>query len=358
MSEPAVNVQENSDPIGQIPVLRVRDLSVRFATPRGTVQAVTDVGFDLQAGRTLAIVGESGSGKSVLSRSLLRLLPESITTQQGSIQFGDQDLATLAEPALRQLRGRDIAMIFQDPMSSLNPVLTVGRQIGEVLEKHLGVTGPEQRQRVIDLLRSVGISGGEQRLREYPHQLSGGMRQRVMIAMALACRPKILIADEPTTALDVTIQMQILVLLKRQQRETGMAMIFISHDLAAVSGVADEVAVMYGGRIVEQAPAQAFFQTRRMPYSEALLRARPNADAAGGVRLEAIAGRPPDLTALPPGCAFAPRCARVMDDCRLAQPPWVTQDNRRYACWHPLAPGETLAASGAQGAGSASGARA
>ncbi len=318
------------------PLLQVRDLSIRFDTPRGLVHAVTDVGFDLPAGRTLAIVGESGSGKSVLSRAILRLLPDGTTRRSGSVLFDGTDLAGLDEAALREVRGKDIAMIFQDPMSSLNPVLTIERQIGEVLEKHMGMAPAERRLRVIELLRSVGIAAAEQRLGEYPHQFSGGQRQRVMIAMALACRPRLLIADEPTTALDVTIQMQILVLLKRQQRETGMSMIFVSHDLAAVGGIADEVAVMYGGRFVEQAPVRVFFASRRMPYSEALLRARPDGAAARGSRLQAIGGRPPDLTALARGCAFAPRCTRVQDDCRALQPPLVTEGGRRHACWHPL----------------------
>ncbi len=318
------------------PLLSVRGLSIRFHTPRGLVHAVSDVSFDLAPGRTLAIVGESGSGKSVLSRAILRLSPGAGCDRFGSILFGGTDLAALDEPALRKFRGRDIAMIFQDPMSSLNPVLTIGRQIGEVLEKHLGMNKAQQRARAAELLRSVGIAAAEQRLGEYAHQLSGGQRQRVMIAMALACKPKLLIADEPTTALDVTIQMQILVLLRRQQRETGMAMIFVSHDLAAVSGIADEVAVMYGGRFVEQAPSKAFFTSRRMPYSEALLRARPDPTAARGARLEAIAGRPPDLTALPPGCAFAARCSRREPDCLERRPALVLEGDRRQACWHPI----------------------
>ena len=319
------------------PLLKVRDLSIRFDTPRGLVHAVNSVSFDLMPSRTMAIVGESGSGKSVLSRAILRLLPEATTRRSGQILFdGRTDLAALAEKDLRKVRGKDIAMIFQDPMSSLNPVLTIEQQIGEVLELHLGM-GPEARkQRTVELLRSVGIAAAEQRMKEYPHQLSGGMRQRVMIAMALACRPRLLIADEPTTALDVTIQMQILVLLKRQQRETGMAMIFISHDLAAVGGIADEVAVMYGGRFVEQAPTDAFFKTRHMPYSEALLKARPDPFAPRGARLQAIAGRPPDLTALPKGCSFAARCSRVQPDCHENIPPFQDQGNRRYACFHPI----------------------
>lgn len=319
------------------PLLSVSDLSIRFDTPRGRVHAVSEVGFDLQAGRTLGIVGESGSGKSVLSRAILRLLPNTGCERSGVIRFDGTDLAALDERALRKVRGREIAMIFQDPMSSLNPVLTIGRQIGEVLEKHLGMDRSAQRARSIELLRSVGIAAAEQRLREYPHQLSGGQRQRVMIAMALACKPKLLIADEPTTALDVTIQMQILVLLRRQQRETGMAMIFVSHDLAAVSGIADDVAVMYGGRFVEQAPAKAFFTSRRMPYSEALLRARPDPTAARGARLEAIGGRPPDLTILAAGCAFAPRCSRRQTDCEIKRPVLQTDGERRFACWHPIA---------------------
>ena len=318
------------------PLLSVRGLSIRFATARGAVHAVSDVDLDLQAGRTLAIVGESGSGKSVLSRSLLRLLPEATSTQQGTISFQGQNLLALDESHLRAIRGRDIAMIFQDPMSSLNPVLTIERQIGEVLTQHLGLARHARRARVVELLQSVGIAAPEQRLYEYPHQMSGGMRQRIMIAMALACGPKLLIADEPTTALDVTIQMQILVLLKRQQRERGMAMIFISHDLAAVSGIADDVAVMYGGRIVEQAPVQEFFSARRMPYSEALLRARPSIEAAFGSQLYSIGGRPPDLSALPAGCAFAPRCNRAQGECLQQRPPVTALGARRYVCWYPL----------------------
>jgi peptide/nickel transport system ATP-binding protein len=318
------------------PLLVVRDLSIRFDTARGLMHAVNDVSFELLPGRTLAIVGESGSGKSVLSRSILRLLPEATTRRSGSLMFDGTDLAALDEKALRQIRGRDIAMIFQDPMSSLNPVLTIEKQIGEVLELHLALASRPRRERTIELLRSTGIAAAELRMKEYPHQLSGGMRQRVMIAMALACRPRLLIADEPTTALDVTIQLQILLLLKRRQRETGMAMIFISHDLAAVGGIADEVAVMYGGRLVEQAPTEDFFKVRRMPYSDALLKARPNPFAARGARLEPIPGRPPDLTALPSGCSFAPRCARSDRDCSAGIPPLLSDGGRSYACWHPL----------------------
>ena len=318
------------------PLLQVRDLSIRFRTPRGLVHAVNDVSFDLAQGRTLAIVGESGSGKSVLSRAILGLLRPATALRSGSIDFDGTDLAALDEPALRHIRGRDIAMIFQDPMSSLNPVLTIEKQIGEVLELHLGLDSAARRERTVALLRSVGIAAAEQRMKEYPHQLSGGMRQRVMIAMALACRPRLLIADEPTTALDVTIQMQILVLLKQQQKQTGMSMIFISHDLAAVGGIADEVAVMYGGRFVEQAPMEAFFARRRMPYSEALIKARPNPFAPRGARLEAIEGRPPDLTALPPGCAFAPRCKNADQQCLASRPELLNEGERRYACWHPV----------------------
>lgn len=318
------------------PLLKVRDLSIRFDTPRGLVHAVNNVSFDLMPGRTMAIVGESGSGKSVLSRAILRLLPDVTTRRSGQVLFEDKDLSKLEERALRMVRGKDIAMIFQDPMSSLNPVLTIEQQIGEVLELHLGLSPALRRQRTIELLRSVGIAAAEQRLKEYPHQLSGGLRQRVMIAMALACRPRLLIADEPTTALDVTIQMQILVLLKRQQRETGMSMIFISHDLAAVGGIADEVAVIYGGRFVEQAQTDSFFRTRLMPYSEALLKARPDPFAPRGARLEAIGGRPPDLAALPPGCSFAARCTRKQEDCLEAVPTLIAAGDRRYACFHPL----------------------
>ena len=255
------------------PLLSVRGLSIRFATARGAVHAVSDVDLDLQAGRTLAIVGESGSGKSVLSRSLLRLLPEATSTQQGTISFQGQDLLALDESHLRAIRGRDIAMIFQDPMSSLNPVLTIERQIGEVLTQHLGLARHARRARVVELLQSVGIAAPEQRLCEYPHQMSGGMRQRIMIAMALACGPKLLIADEPTTALDVTIQKQVLTLLQRLQRERGLSYLLITHDVAVIRAMAHHVLVMKDGLMVESGPVTEVLQRPVQAYTRQLLAA-------------------------------------------------------------------------------------
>lgn len=318
-------------------VLEFKGYRLGFKIDGQVCDLIDDLSFSVRARSVLGVVGESGCGKSMTALSVLRLLPSAAVVQGGEILFNGENLLAHSEARMETIRGREISMVFQEPMTSLNPVHSVGRQIGEVLRIHRTDMAPqERREATVALLREVGIANPEQRHDQFPHQLSGGMRQRVMIAMALACSPKILIADEPTTALDVTIQMQILVLLKRRQRETGMAMIFISHDLAAVSGVADEVAVMYAGRIVEQAPVDEFFASRRMPYGEALLRARPMAEASGGQRLEAIGGRPPDLAALPPGCAFAERCKHVQPDCLLMVPPIVIEGGRRYACLHPL----------------------
>ena len=318
-------------------LLEIRELRTQFATPRGRARALDGVSLNLSAGRTLGIVGESGCGKTVLGRSILRLIPEPPGIRAGGeVIFDGRDLQTLDEVALRGIRGREIAMIFQDPMTSLNPVMTIGRQIGEVLEEHLGMRRSQSRARTIELLQQVGIPSPERRIDEYPHQFSGGQRQRVTIAIALACQPRLLIADEPTTALDVTIQMQILMLLKKLQRETGMGMIFISHDLGAVSAVADEIAVMYAGRIVEQAPTTALFRGVYMPYTEALLTARPSHDAPPHSRLTALGGRPPDLASLPLGCAFAPRCRYADSRCTVSAPELIEVPPRRYACFKPL----------------------
>jgi peptide/nickel transport system ATP-binding protein len=317
-----------------VPLLQVSDLRVEFRTERGPLRAVDGVSFQLDAGRTLGIVGESGCGKTVLSRSLLRLNP----VAGGRIVFDGQDLVTMDETELRAVRGRDLSIVFQDPMTSLNPVLTVGTQIAEVLTHHLRLSRQAARTRARELLAAVGIPAPDARLREYPHQLSGGMRQRVTIAMALACEPRLLIADEPTTALDVTVQAQILDLLKQQQRERGMAMILISHDLGVVAGRTDEIAVMYAGRIVERAPTRVLFERTRMPYTEALLRAIPRLEHATHTRLLAIGGRPPDLVDPPPGCRFAPRCGRVQDRCRLEEPPLLPDAvaDHEFACWFPV----------------------
>lgn len=320
------------------PFLEVRDLRTHFAMPRGVVRALDGVSFAIEPGQTLGIVGESGSGKTVLARSILRLVPEPPGIRAGgAVVFEGVDLQQLDERSLRSVRGAAIAMVFQDPMTSLNPVVTIGRQIAEVLELHLGLGRSARRQRIIELLEAVGIPAAATRLDEYPHQLSGGMRQRVTIAMALACRPRLLIADEATTALDVTIQMQILLLLKRYQRETGMAMIFVSHDLSAVASVSDSIAVMYGGRIVESAPTGKLLADTRMPYTEALLKARPRLDARSHTRLATLDGVPPDLIRLQPGCAFAPRCSYADANCGQAAPALVDEGGHRFACWKPLA---------------------
>ncbi|MBS0524344.1 MAG: ABC transporter ATP-binding protein [Proteobacteria bacterium] len=320
------------------PLLRLESLKVYFRAARGLVRAVDGVSVALERGRTLGIVGESGSGKSVLARSVLRLLPERSTIQTGGrILFDGQDLCRLSESELRRIRGRRIAMVFQDPMTSLNPVIPIGRQIAQVLKYHLGMAPKAASARALDLLASVGVPSPRQRLEEFPHQLSGGMRQRVMIALALACDPELLIADEPTTALDVTVQAQILDLLHRQQNERGMTLILISHDLGVVAKLADRIAVMYAGRIVEQASAEALFGDMRMPYTAALFRSIPKLANPSHTRLEAIDGRPPDLAGELRGCRFAPRCRFAGDRCRDEEPPLGRKPpDHEYACWHPM----------------------
>ena len=318
-------------------LLSVESVSVALPTARGRLLAVDQVDLTLAPGRTLGIVGESGSGKSMLARAVLQLLPKRARLA-GRILFEGQDLARLRPEALRRLRGPALAVVFQDPMTSLNPVLTIGTQIIETLQAHLGMGGPAATQRAVELLTAVGIPAPEQRLRQYPHQLSGGMRQRVAIAIALSCEPRLLIADEPTTALDVTIQAQILDLLAREQQRRHMAMILITHDLGVVAGRTDEVVVMYAGRVVERAPTAALFGSMRMPYTEALLAAIPKLDAAPHTRLPAIDGRPPDPTRPLPGCSFAPRCRYADPRCSAAKPALSAADGSgaRYACWHPL----------------------
>jgi oligopeptide/dipeptide ABC transporter ATP-binding protein len=304
------------------PILAVTDLSVQFKTQQGLVSAITDVSFDLHAGRTLCIVGESGSGKSVTAMSLMRLLPTDNTRlAAGSIVFGGRDLTTLPERELRRVRGRDISIVFQDPMSALNPVLSIGRQIAEPLRLHLGHSPKQARERSIELLSLVGMPSPEEALSRYPHQLSGGQRQRVAIAMALACDPKILIADEPTTALDVTTQAQILQLLRDLRERLGMAVIFITHDLGVVAEFADDVLVMYCGRVVENAGVAEIFSAPRHPYTQGLLASIPPFADEPGERLSAIVGSVPSPFAMPPGCAFEPRCPQAGADCTAAQPP-------------------------------------
>jgi oligopeptide transport system ATP-binding protein len=307
-----------------VPLLSVRNLSTEFRTERGTVKAVDDVSFDLAAGETLAIVGESGSGKSVTAMSMLRLIPTPPgRISSGEVVFNGVDLLKLDDRDIRDIRGNRIAMIFQEPMSSLNPSLTVGLQIAEPINIHRKTPWAAAMAKAVELLAKVRISDGKSRLSSYPHQYSGGMRQRVMIAMALACQPQLIIADEPTTALDVTVQAQILALLKELTREANSAMILITHDLGVVARYADRVVVMYGGRIVETAPARGLYKHPRHPYTRGLMASVPRLDGDTERPLVPIDGQPPDLAALPPGCAFAPRCRYAQDVCRAERPPLV-----------------------------------
>jgi len=319
------------------PLLEVDDLETRFHTPRGVVRAVDGVSFRLERGRTLGLVGESGCGKSVLSRSIMGLLP-SYAERRGEITFAGERLDLLGEDALREYWGARIAMVFQDPMTSLNPVMRIGQQIAEPLEIHTDLTREQIRETVLALLRSVHIPEPERRLRQYPHELSGGMRQRVVIAIALSCGPQLLFADEPTTALDVTVQAQILDLLQEQQAEREMAVVLVSHDLGVVAGRTHDIAVMYAGQIVEMAPTRTLFSEVRMPYTEALLRSVPRVENPKHTRLAVIGGRPPDLVDPPPGCRFAPRCPYAQERCRVEAPPLVEADTpgHWYRCWYPV----------------------
>jgi peptide/nickel transport system ATP-binding protein len=318
-------------------LLDVDDLATHFLTPRGRVRAVDGVTFSLDRGRTLGLVGESGCGKSVLSRSIMGLLPSNVE-RDGSVTFEDQQLDRLGPADLRSYWGTQIAMVFQDPMTSLNPVMRIGRQITEPLRYHFDMERREAEKTALALLASVGIPEPGRRLRQYPHELSGGMRQRVVIAIALSCGPKLLFADEPTTALDVTVQAQILDLLRAQQRERDMAMVLVTHDLGVVAGHTDEVAVMYAGQIVEQAPTRTLFSSMRMPYTAALLQSIPRLENASHTRLNVIAGRPPDLLDPPIGCRFAPRCPYAQDRCHAEQPPLIEADSpgHVYRCWYPV----------------------
>jgi len=319
------------------PLLDVVDLHTSFRTPRGLVRAVDGVSFTLERGRTVGIVGESGSGKTVLSRSVMGLLGQANTIRTGKVLYEGVDIVDYGPEKMRHLWGAEMAMVFQDPMTSLNPVVKIGRQITESLELHLGMSGSEAIETGVALLSSVGIPEPSQRMGEYPHQLSGGMRQRVTIAIALACGPKLLMADEPTTALDVTVQAQILNLLAEQQQERHMAMVLVTHDLGVVAGRTDEIIVMYGGKIVEQAPTASLFGQVRMPYTEALLGSIPKISDPSHTRLAAIGGRPPDLVAPPTGCNFSPRCPYVQDKCRTEEPPLVEDSpGHFYRCWFPV----------------------
>ena len=316
-------------------LLAVKDLRTYFTTQEGVVRAVDGISYDIQEGETVGLVGESGCGKSVSALSLLRLVqdpPGRIVG--GSVEFEGRDLLALSSAELRQVRGNQIAMIFQEPMSSLNPVLTVGRQITEALEVHLDLGKRESASRAAELLHTVGIPDAAQRLKSYPHQFSGGMRQRVVIAMALSCNPKLIIADEPTTALDVTIQAQILELLQRLSAETGTAVLIITHNLGVIARYASRVNVMYAGKIIESGTAEDLFRNPQHPYTKGLLQSVPRLNQGRGVQLATIEGTPPDLANLPTGCAFHPRCAYAIDRCRVETPPITERaPNHAAACW-------------------------
>jgi oligopeptide transport system ATP-binding protein len=304
------------------PLLDVRNLETHFHTQDGVVKAVNNVSFQINRGETLGIVGESGSGKSVTSLSIMRLVPNPPgRIVGGKIMFDGENLLEASEDEMRRVRGNRIAMIFQDPMTSLNPVLTIGRQLTEAIELHLRLNGAQARERAVELLRLVGIPAAEKRLGDYPHQFSGGMRQRVMIAMALSCNPELLIADEPTTALDVTIQAQILELINRLKADLGTAVMIITHDLGVVAGMADRLAVMYAGRVVEEGPTAEIFANPRMPYTIGLLNSIPRLDEEVKRKLTAIRGLPPDLINLPEVCPFAPRCDWAQEACTRQTPP-------------------------------------
>jgi len=315
--------------------LEVRDLGTTLFTRRGTMKAVDGISLAVGAGETVALVGESGCGKSLTALSIMRLLPDPpARIVGGQVILNGRDLVALPEQAMLDIRGKEIGIIFQDPMSSLNPVATVGGQIAEVLAAHTDLDRRQARARVLELLDQVGMPDAERRLDAYPHQLSGGMCQRVMIAMAIACSPSVLIADEPTTALDVTVQAQVLTLLKRLQAEAGMAMIFITHDLGVVAEIADRVVVMYAGRKVEEATVDDLFEAPLHPYTAGLIGATPVPGAERAERLADIPGVVPPLDALPAGCAFAPRCKRVMDRCWKEQPALTElRPGRRVACF-------------------------
>ena len=320
--------------IAQDPVLEVRDLRTYFHTEEGVARAVDGVSFAVGQGQTLGLVGESGCGKSVSAFSIMRLVPDPPgRIEDGQILLEGRDLLALDEEEMRQVRGDDIAMIFQEPMTSLNPVLTCGFQIAEAVVLHQQVPMQEARDRAVEMLQLVGIPAPEQRIDEYPHQLSGGMRQRVMIAMALSCNPDVLIADEPTTALDVTIQAQILALLESLQESLQMAIVMITHDLGVIAETADQVAVMYAGQIVEYAETQSLFARPRHPYTRGLLRSIPRLDDEQE-RLDIIPGVVPDARAFPPGCRFAPRCPLADDHCRAEAPPLAEVEAGHWAsCW-------------------------
>jgi len=317
------------------PLLDVKNLRTQFFTQDGVVKAVDDVSFHIMPGETLGIVGESGCGKSITAMSIMRLIPSPPgKIVSGQILFDGEDVMKMSDEEVRSIRGNKIAMIFQDPMTSLNPVLTINRQISESLELHLGMSKSQSRARSVELLKMVGIPNADERVDQYPHQFSGGMRQRVMIAMALSCNPSLLIADEPTTALDVTIQAQILDLMRNLQQEHNTALMMITHDLGVVAGMTDRIQVMYAGHVVETATTEELFANPRHPYTVGLLNSIPRLDAAAKAKLNPIRGLPPDLIDLPDMCPFLPRCDYAREKCEQQNPPLLeVNDVHRSACW-------------------------
>ena len=314
------------------PILEVDDLKISFKTDDGVVRAVRGVSFDVRPGETIGLVGESGSGKSVTNLALMGLIPKPPgNVDGGTAKFKGQDLLTMSDAELQSVRGRKIGMIFQDPMTALNPLMTVEQQMTEITRLHMGYSRSEARDHAAEMLEMVGISSPAKRLRDYPHQFSGGMRQRVMIAMALSCEPELLIADEPTTALDVTIQAQILDLLADLQARKGTSIILITHDLGVVAGVCHRVMVMYAGRVVEKAEVNQLFESPRHPYTIGLLESLPRFDEEKSELLQAIPGQPPDLAHIPPGCAFRPRCPFSIDECQSSDPPLTSVGDERLA---------------------------
>lgn len=318
-------------PIGDEVFVDIQGLTVTFNGARKPIHAVSGVDLQVKRGEVVALIGESGSGKSVTLRTLLRLHAERRTQLGGRIRVGSHAVLDLAPKALADYRGKVTSMIFQEPLLALDPVYTVGTQIVEAIRRHEPVSAHEARQRALQLFERVRIPSPERRLDAYPHELSGGMRQRAMIALALACRPQLLLADEPTTALDATVQIQVLLLLRELQRELGLAVIFVTHDIGAAVEIADRIAVMYAGRIVEEGPVRTLIREPRHPYTRALLQSRAHGAMAKGTRLVTIPGAPPDLSALPPGCAFAERCTIAEDACRITQPAIVQLSNEHRA---------------------------
>lgn len=319
------------------PLLDLIDLKTHFKTDRGLVRAVDGVTLSLKRGESLGVVGESGSGKTVLSRSIMGLLP-STAVKHGSVKFAGQDILGFSAKQMRHLWGAEMSMVFQNPLNSLNPLMKIGKQITEPLKLHLGMDKATATTTALQLLRDVRIPEPERRLNQLPHELSGGMRQRVMIAIALACGPTLLFADEPTTALDVTVQAQILDLIGEQRRERNMSVILVTHDLGVVAGHTDQIAVMYGGKLVEHAPTKTLFANMKMPYTKSLMRSIPKLSDPSHTRLATIPGRPPDLVNPPLGCNFAPRCMYALPKCHVEEPPLTpTADPEHvYACWYPV----------------------